>query len=177
MTEQTPKQKLTTAMANLKLTIDATFVPWSKSRNAKPNPKTTDRSLNWKITLKCNGRDVLTTNYSAGIGHCPSYRNIQGPMPIDKSEAIIWETERGQARRLGGGVRDGKPILPDACDVMYSLISDADVIDHPPDRRFDRPRSRVGPLGREDGRDTSADSCEPSCQSELVRTSPRCIWP
>lgn len=53
----------------LGLTIRAEFVPFSKSRNAESEWQ----SLNWKVTLQRNGRDVLTTDYGAGIAHCPGY--------------------------------------------------------------------------------------------------------
>lgn len=58
------------AIAALGLTIDCVFVPFSQSRNrAEKTP-----NLNWVVTVKRNGRDVLTTDYSAGMGHCPGYK-------------------------------------------------------------------------------------------------------
>ena len=53
----------------LGITVESVFVPFSQSRNKDseyPN-------LNWRVTIKRNGRDVLTTDYSAGMAHCPGY--------------------------------------------------------------------------------------------------------
>src|SRR5690606_27827140 len=44
------------------LTVAAVFVPWSQSRNKGERSP----SLNWRVTLQCKGRDVLTCDYSAG---------------------------------------------------------------------------------------------------------------
>lgn len=41
------KHELETAIADLKLTVESVFVPWSQSRHAVPNPNLCDRSLNW----------------------------------------------------------------------------------------------------------------------------------
>jgi hypothetical protein len=58
------------AIAALGLTVDAVFVPFSRSRN-KAEAR---HSLNWKVTVRRNGRDVLTCDYGAGTGHCPGYK-------------------------------------------------------------------------------------------------------
>lgn len=92
-----PRDAMQAAMTALKLTIDSAFVPWSQSRNKAEKHK----SLNWRVTLKRDGREILTTDYSAGIAHAPSYP------------------------KLGRGT----PILPDSLDVLHSLISDSDVLD------------------------------------------------
>lgn len=64
------KTKPAAALAALGLTVESVFVPFSQSRNkAEKSP-----SLNWRVTVKRNGRDVLTTDYSAGMGHCPGYK-------------------------------------------------------------------------------------------------------
>lgn len=54
-------------LARLGLTVESVFIPFSASRNKAEEYK----SLNWRVTVKRNGRDVLTTDYSAGIAHCP----------------------------------------------------------------------------------------------------------
>ncbi len=133
----TPKEKLTAAMADLGLTVKATFFPWSKSRNYKEGGKVTERTLNWNVIVQKDGRDVLTTGYSAGIGHCPSYR--ANDKSVDQKDAIVFETEHGRvagrlvASALRGLVTSapGKSILPDSADVMSGLLADASVIDHP----------------------------------------------
>lgn len=85
-------------VSRLGLTIRAEFVPFSRSRNAKEKTP----SLNWSVTLVRDGRDILTTDYSAGMGHCPSY---QSKPPIGYSyhvsrwqhDAPAWECENGRA--------------------------------------------------------------------------------
>lgn len=129
------KEKLSAAIAAAGLTMLARFIPFSVSRNSKEkNP-----SLNWIVTLQRNGRDVLTTDYMAGCGHCPAYKNAA----IKKScgsylhhEAIRHECETGETvlRAMYQGsptfmVDRKKPILPDTCDVVYSLILDASALD------------------------------------------------
>ncbi len=121
----TPKEQLTRAMASLDLTVESTFVPWSKSRNFKPNTDISHRSLNWKITLKREGRDVLATDYSSGIAHCPSYK--AGRMSVETANALQSETEHGRA--YAATIR-GKTLNPDPTSVIHSLIMDSDVIDH-----------------------------------------------
>lgn len=136
MTEQvttTPAE----AIAALGLTVDAVFVPFSQSRNKDK----AHRSLNWRFTLKRNGRDVLTGDYSAGEGHCPSY-NVKTPRAWDRPEKmwkpsiVEFETETGFKARwftyLSGFSRDhAAPILPDPISVIWSCLMDADAIDHP----------------------------------------------
>jgi hypothetical protein len=57
------------AIDALKLSLEATFVPFSQSRSKDSEY----HNLNWVVTIKRDGKDVLTTDYSAGMGHCPSY--------------------------------------------------------------------------------------------------------
>lgn len=116
------------------LTMKTTFIPFSKSKHAKPNiAGELWRSLNWKIVLSRNGREVLTTDYAAGEGSCPSYK--QGELSIDEKAAIDFELEQGKRAALLPtlGVFHGmsKPILPDFCDVLSSLALDATAIDYP----------------------------------------------
>jgi hypothetical protein len=160
----TPKETLQAAMLDLGLVVEAEFVPWSKSRSFKSNAKVTERSLNWRVTLKrvtpghcgrgslctmrpcacrcgacadapigsSNARVILTTDYTAGIGHAPSYK--QGRMTLDTETALAHETEKGTVAKPSanlGSVFSGKPIALDVCDVVSALASDSDAIDHP----------------------------------------------
>jgi hypothetical protein len=119
------------ACVALGLTLRYEFVPFSQSRNAANDPgnKPGNRSLNWRVTLERNGRDVVTTDYSAGIAHCPAYS--QGERwTLDYASAIVTETESGHAvRRNATVMRKGAPINPDAADVIYALANDASVLD------------------------------------------------
>lgn len=127
--EPTPRQLLEAVIAELGLSIRAEFVPFSRSRNkAEKRP-----SLNWRVTLVRNGRDILTTDYSAGCAHCPAYK-LQGLTPSQKREAIARECETGREIRYSpdlGVMSTGKPILPDTVAVIWSLTRDADVLSYP----------------------------------------------
>lgn len=117
----------------LGLTMHAEFVPWSKSRNSgEKHP-----SLNWKISLSKNGKVFLTTDYSAGCGHCPSYKapvkDLGNANSIMRAEFIERECETGhRALSIVGSVAQsmGMPIRPEFADVLHSLASDASVIDY-----------------------------------------------
>lgn len=129
------KTQIAEVIAQLGLTITSEFIPFSRSRNKDEKHK----SLNWKVTVQRNGRDVLTCDYSAGAGQCPSYGR-KPPAAWDRP-ARFWpelvaefETESGYQTRpfttWGWFSADkSKPILPDAVDVLYSLISDSSVLD------------------------------------------------
>jgi hypothetical protein len=130
MTDQASIEAFATANG---LTVKSEFVPWSQSRSFKPNAKPTDRSLNWRVTLERDGRIVLTTDYSAGIGHAPSYKNRWGAggMTRDKCDAIEYETEKGfAALQRSTAIFKGKPIVPNAADILYSLVTDCDVLSY-----------------------------------------------
>jgi len=119
------------AIESLGLTIESVFVPFSQSRNkAEKMP-----SLNWRVTLKRDGREVLTTDYMAGPAHCPAYKRKQRATerPNDRREEIAHECETGKTARRAqahGAILSGKPILPDPLDVLYSLTMDSDVLDY-----------------------------------------------
>jgi hypothetical protein len=127
---------LIAAMAKLELTIHSTFVPWSQSRNKGEK----EPSLNWRVVLKHKGREILTTDYMAGSGHAPSYKQHWGKRTSqdnDRDLMVRWECENG---RKATGVRwtshaqvygstAGPHLQPKAHDVVHSLVSDGDAID------------------------------------------------
>lgn len=121
----TAKEKIEQAASELGLTMGAKFIPWSNSRNAGEKQP----SLNWSVTIKRAGRDVLTTDYMAGCGHCPSYK--QGNSNACRAMAVNAECETGFAHSIESmsPKKTNKPILPDLADVLHSLASDASVID------------------------------------------------
>lgn len=69
------KQEIQAVIESLGLSVESEFVPWSKSRNKDEDHP----SLNWKVTVKRDGHDVLTTDYSAGMAHCPGYGAKKAP--------------------------------------------------------------------------------------------------
>lgn len=150
---------LETAIAAHGIAIKAEFVPFSKSRNASAKDAIGNPiySLNWKVTLQRNGRDVITTDYGAGIAHCPSYSkkvpaNWNRPARMWQAAVCEWECENGfeaelaawgsmpdfkaKRRRVpaipGGDVErfERVAILPEASDVVHSLILDSGVLDY-----------------------------------------------
>jgi hypothetical protein len=69
-------------IAALGLTVESRFVPFSQSRSKDESRAT----LNWRVTVKRHGRDVLTTDYSAGIAHCPGYKASKAPSAFQPSD-------------------------------------------------------------------------------------------
>ena len=129
------KTEIAAILEDLKLTVDAQFIPFSQSRNkAEKHP-----SLNWIVTVKRDGRDVLSTDYMSGMGHCPAYnRKVPTawgrPARMWQPMACAAECENGHDLGIftswrGFRHEKSKPILPDAVDVFYSLVADAGVLD------------------------------------------------
>ena len=138
-----PKEVIEMVAKELGLTMTTTFVPWSVSRNAGEK----QRSLNWKIALLKDGKEFLTTDYMAGIGHCPSYKGERST--IDGQALLNWECENGKVgwsgangisskmRRVTGVPNafgnterwQSQRILPDLAGVIASLCMDAEAID------------------------------------------------
>lgn len=122
--------RLRAMIAELGLSIRSEFVPWSRSCNFNPSGELSDRSLNWRVTLVHAGRDILTTDYSAGIGYCPSYPSGSHPTMND-AELIEYETEHGKRATRGGGLLFGRgAIEPNVADVIHGLVSDAWALDY-----------------------------------------------
>lgn len=137
---------LLAAMKRHGVTIRAVFVPWSQSRNrdeketnyatGKPSNRPS-RSLNWKVTVLRSGRDILTTDYMAGSGHCPaskaSVKELGNQNSLRRDGLIAFECEHGFAARhysetMPLVANRRHPLLPSSPDVVYSLIQDADVL-------------------------------------------------
>jgi hypothetical protein len=123
----------------LGLTMEAAFVPFSQSRHAGDKMP----SLNWKCTIKRNGRDVLTCDYGQGAGHCPADKlrktspkqDSCWPLRFDqlKSRAIGLECETGRIHVIGFSghiAQKGAIPTPSIADVVASLARDADVLNY-----------------------------------------------
>lgn len=138
------KETAQAAIDALGLKIRAQFVPFSQSRNRDEKSP----SLNWRVTLvrvhtpgNEAGRDVLTTDYSAGLAHCPSWgakppHGYPNHASMWERDAPAWECENGRAAAYFSYAPNGftpksktAPLMPDALDVIYSLVSDASVLD------------------------------------------------
>ncbi len=114
-------------LQELGITLAAVFVPFSQSRNREEK----NLSLNWRVTLKYGTRDVLTEDYSQGIGYAPAYslsvKDAGGRDSIMRHGMLKREAETGTHYRHHGR---GAPLPPPAvADVLYSLLMDASAID------------------------------------------------
>ena len=124
-------------ISELSLGMTFEFIPWSQSRNK--NEK--DPSLNWKISLWKEDikQLILTTDYMAGMGHCPAYEQIRktnpfGKMYEDDMTLIKWECEKGLKGKFLNDIvvkyAHGIKIEPHIADVLYSLLMDASAINY-----------------------------------------------
>lgn len=122
-------------MADLGITVESVFVPFSQSRNRDSK----HHSLNWRVTVKRHGRDVLTIDYSSGIGHCPGYNKkphagFYGSNSVYQRIVTTAECEKGKPvkRVLANDscVHEGKWIEPNPVDVIWSLVIESDVINY-----------------------------------------------
>jgi hypothetical protein len=117
------------------ITMAAAFVPFSQSRNKREK----DPSLNWSITLRKDGRDVIQTDYMQGRGHCPAYKNpprFPGSQKVDeymRRQLIAQECETGRRATFVSSIDHvGKGAAidpPDLADVLHSLLMDSSAID------------------------------------------------
>ena len=118
---------VTAALDDAGIAYSADFVPFSKSRHAKPVKSPSDLTLNWRITFTRNAR-AFSTDYSAGIGHLPGYR-YNPRVTVDEFDAMKRACESGKAFTAGRMLYT-KPIpAPDVADVVHCLLSDAEAID------------------------------------------------
>lgn len=119
------------------ITMLAEFVPFSRSRHAKPAAgEKPFLSLNWRIRISRNSnpRLELATDYAQGSGHAPA-SSRKAPTPYDRrvrDAAVAEECETG--RRVAFYASDKwqvtrKPVpTPELGDVLHSLLLDSDVL-------------------------------------------------
>lgn len=126
----TEHKELREYIDSLGLVYQATFVPFSASRNAKCNPKINELSINWLISIR-SAHSMLTFEYSQGIGHLPKgvapEFNLRGNLSVDAAKAIRNACEGSKIVVPGKGVKSVK--TPDILDVMYCLVMDSDVLE------------------------------------------------
>lgn len=120
------------------LTVTSVFIPWSRSRNYAAETNLSRKTLNWRVTLLHNSLPVISTDYSAGIAHCPAYRpptkEVGRGMSLIRSELLEYEIETGKIAKhyssVFGITSSRKPIEPNSLDVLYSLLMDSAAIDY-----------------------------------------------
>ena len=110
------------------ITMIAEFIPYSKSEGYVPDTPLSQRMLNWMVTIAKGGKEIITTPYRAGIGHCPSYVFKAHGLSNFETEAIRRELETGRSQVTG---RVNEKILPTLPDVLYCLVADSDVFNYP----------------------------------------------
>lgn len=97
-------------LENLGITIAATFIPHDTPAGETP-------ILRWKISVRRNGQEFHSTEYSAGCAHAPEYKRAKA-----LTAAVKAECETG----IVYGSRIGKAVPPPAvADVVHSLLLDA----------------------------------------------------
>ena len=126
----TEAEERSRAFAELGLTMVATFVPFSRSRNAKLKPTFRDLQISWRVSLLRNGREFLSTDYTQGIGHVPGY--TQGLRDsLYNFERMYRAVQENMHFYLDSTpFRTTKIPPPTVDDVLYSLVRDSDVIDY-----------------------------------------------
>jgi hypothetical protein len=94
----------------LGITIDATYTPHKTPAGESPQ-------LRWRVSVRRNGREFYSTEYSAGCAHSPEYKKGSRV-----TAAVVAECETG----IRYGDRLGTPVPPpDAADVVHCLLTDA----------------------------------------------------
>lgn len=115
-------------LAAMNITLAATFVPFSVSRNKGEK----DPSLNWLVTLRYNGRDVITTDYMQGCGHCPAYKDPTIFPGAERKRDQYTTVNRIRQECETGRYSAGRRLPldpPDVADVLHSLLMDGSAID------------------------------------------------
>lgn len=122
-------------LTEMGITVESVFVPFSQSRNKGEKYK----YLNWKVTLRVNGNNILTTDYSAGVAHCPGYNKItpsdfSGTRSVFQKIVTNAECEKGKpvkkVSRFDTCLHESNYIMPNSADVVYSLFMDSDVLNY-----------------------------------------------
>lgn len=113
---------------DMNITMETHFVPFPISRNKNEKYP----SLNWMVTILCNGKKVLTTDYMAGSAYCPSYTQKQ---TYESKILVSEECKTGYRcfiRSSSDFIHQNKrfPILPKIEDVMQSLVMDAEAFEY-----------------------------------------------
>lgn len=118
----------------LGLTYAAEFVPFSRSRGAKPAPALRDMTVNWRVTIS-KGAHSLTTDYMQGIALLPEPLGsaVNGHVSVDFAQAITSACETGQyismRNQIGRTFATRSPLpVPPFRSVLHALVSDADVL-------------------------------------------------
>ena len=124
------KESITDILTAMGVSLEATFIPWSQSRNKNEKRK----SLNWIVILKREGKKAISTDYMQGIGHIPGFP-IQARMTSDLENLLSLTVEQGKVYNY----KRGNPMFPmstkkldppSVLDVLHCLLMDSDVLNY-----------------------------------------------
>lgn len=100
-------------LESLGITTAATYIPHKTPAGETPQ-------LRWRVSVRRNGLEIYSTEYSAGCACAPSYKGIRS----HATEAVRRECETGVRHDGRGEVPS-----PSTADVLYCLLSDAQASD------------------------------------------------
>ncbi len=95
----------------LGITLEAKYLPHDTTAGETP-------TLRWMVSVRRNGREFHSIEYSAGCAHSPEYKANGGRV----TAAVVAECETGI--RYGSRVGAAVP-PPDVADVVHCLLTDA----------------------------------------------------
>lgn len=141
-------------MAAHRITIESVFVPFSQSRsNEQDTP-----NLNWKVTIKRDGHEVLTTDYQAGLAHAPGYRTKHAP--------LHFVPRNYKSRRPGGGYDYRAATPSEARDQFRDALAAAECESGFPMRLsrlgYAGQKAKFEKIGRRPGKPDSGHAIEPN---------------
>ena len=99
-------------IAELGLSVESIFIPYELSKGAVDNPRTRDRTMNWRIKILQSGKEVLTTDFFCGVKSIDDVRRVN----FETNTGIDYKTKLR--------------IKPDIEDIIFAVVSDADVLNY-----------------------------------------------
>lgn len=127
-------QELASMAAELGLSVECRFIPYSQSRNAKEGWQ----SLNWDCSIMRNGKPLgglANVDYGQGVGHCPADKYKWAYSHI-KARALALEIETGKivSAPIGRNAEpraSARPIpTPSVTDILAAICRDSDALDY-----------------------------------------------
>lgn len=115
------------------------FVPWSKSRNFKDNARLDERSLNYKITVYVDGREILRSDYMCGLAHAPSWGQWDPAKhgckySLCHAAYVEYETEHGKTTNIDPisllSRKPYKPIPVNLVSAFWCILMDAQAVNY-----------------------------------------------
>ena len=125
--ETLTKDEIQTKLQELGIRILSKFIP-TEAKSLR------DLKLRWNVTVNYKGKNIYTTEYSAGIAYCPSYvQKMSYKMTVNEENIIRHECKHGYKilKMITGCIfSSSEPILPSPTDVLYCLLTDSEAIQY-----------------------------------------------